>query len=117
VDPARFDQIVEDLESGRLRSEVPPHGTLSRVLRDVGLEARGQSLHQAGGPPMDEELAGAPPAAGKSAGTAQAARTRRRPPAAAGPELATVHTTTAVVSLDGGRNVDPSGNRTNGGAA
>lgn len=31
VDLERFDSIVEDLRSGRLDAEVPPHGTLSRV--------------------------------------------------------------------------------------
>lgn len=34
-----FDQLVDDLSSGRLADEVPPHGTLSRVRRAVGLPA------------------------------------------------------------------------------
>ena len=39
VDPGGFDALVEDLRSGRLDEEVPPHGTLSRVARSVGLAA------------------------------------------------------------------------------
>ena len=30
-----FDQLVVDLESGKLDEEVPPHGTLNRVRRRV----------------------------------------------------------------------------------
>ena len=30
-----FDQLVTDLESGKLDGEVPPHGTLNRVRRQV----------------------------------------------------------------------------------
>lgn len=36
----RFDQLVADLKAGRLDGEVPPHGTLSRVRRAVGLTAK-----------------------------------------------------------------------------
>jgi NADH-quinone oxidoreductase E subunit len=32
-----FDQLVEDLRAGRRADEVPPHGTLCRVRRTVGL--------------------------------------------------------------------------------
>ena len=32
-----FDQLVDDLASGRLKDVVPPHGTLVRVRRDGGL--------------------------------------------------------------------------------
>ncbi len=39
VDRERFDQIVDDLREGRLDAEVPPHGVLSRVGRDRGLQA------------------------------------------------------------------------------
>ena len=35
----RFDTLVADLRSGRLADEVPPHGTLCRVRRNVGLKA------------------------------------------------------------------------------
>ncbi|MHB1535881.1 MAG: NADH-quinone oxidoreductase subunit NuoE family protein, partial [Acidimicrobiales bacterium] len=50
VHPQRFDDLVTDLRAGRLDSEVPPHGTLSRVERTVGLGAAGASVHGAGGP-------------------------------------------------------------------
>lgn len=30
-----FDQLVDDLRSGRLADEVPPHGTLGKVRRDL----------------------------------------------------------------------------------
>jgi NADH-quinone oxidoreductase subunit E len=39
VDAERFDQIVDDLRSGRLDAEVPPHGTLSRVTRGAPVTA------------------------------------------------------------------------------
>ncbi|MDQ1436767.1 MAG: NADH-quinone oxidoreductase subunit [Acidimicrobiaceae bacterium] len=34
-----FDHLVDDLRTGRLADEVPPHGTLCRVRRNVGLTA------------------------------------------------------------------------------
>src|SRR4051795_8537288 len=34
-----FDHLVDELASGRLAEEVPPHGTLCRVRRNVGLVA------------------------------------------------------------------------------
>ena len=34
-----FDRLVEDLVAGRLADDVPPHGTLNRVGRRVGLTA------------------------------------------------------------------------------
>lgn len=34
-----FDRLVEDLAAGRLADDVPPHGTLNRVRRTVGLMA------------------------------------------------------------------------------
>ncbi len=37
--PATFDALVEDLRAGRLADSVPPHGTLVRVRRSVGLQA------------------------------------------------------------------------------
>jgi NADH-quinone oxidoreductase subunit E len=36
-----FDQLVDDLAAGRLADDVPPHGTLCRVRRRVGLMAGG----------------------------------------------------------------------------
>jgi NADH-quinone oxidoreductase E subunit len=37
--PESWDALAEDLRAGRLDTEVPPHGTLSRVQRSVGLPA------------------------------------------------------------------------------
>ncbi len=37
VDPDTFDQLMTDLRSGKHSSEVPSHGTLSRVERSLGL--------------------------------------------------------------------------------
>jgi NADH-quinone oxidoreductase subunit E len=39
VDDERFDSLVDQLRAGRLADQVPPHGTLSRVHRTVGLTA------------------------------------------------------------------------------
>jgi NADH-quinone oxidoreductase subunit E len=37
--PETFDALVDDLRAGRLDETVPPHGTLVRVRRSVGLQA------------------------------------------------------------------------------
>lgn len=37
--PESFDALLEDLRAGRLADSVPPHGTLVRVRRSVGLPA------------------------------------------------------------------------------
>jgi NADH-quinone oxidoreductase E subunit len=37
--PETFDALLDDLRAGRLSETVPPHGTLVRVRRSVGLEA------------------------------------------------------------------------------
>ncbi len=37
--PESFDRLVDDLRAGRLADTVPPHGTLVRVRRSVGLMA------------------------------------------------------------------------------
>jgi NADH-quinone oxidoreductase E subunit len=37
--PETFDALVDDLRTGRLDETVPPHGTLVRVRRSVGLQA------------------------------------------------------------------------------
>jgi NADH-quinone oxidoreductase E subunit len=39
VDNERFDTLTGDLRAGKLAEEVPPHGTLCRVRRTVGLAA------------------------------------------------------------------------------
>ena len=44
LDPAGFDRLVDDLGSGRLDEEVPPHGTLSRVQRDGGLRVPAEQV-------------------------------------------------------------------------
>jgi len=41
VTPGAFDALVDDLAAGRLADTVPPHGTLCRVRRAVGLVASG----------------------------------------------------------------------------
>jgi NADH-quinone oxidoreductase E subunit len=38
-----FDRLVDDLRAGRLADEVPPHGTLCRVRRSVGLLVSGEA--------------------------------------------------------------------------
>ena len=47
-----FDDLVDDLTAGRLAETVPPHGTLSRVRRTVGLMA-GAARGEAAAPPVD----------------------------------------------------------------
>ena len=42
-----FDRLVDDLAAGRLADEVPPHGTLCRVRRSVGLLASGPATEAA----------------------------------------------------------------------
>ncbi len=121
VDPAGFDKIIGDLRSGRLASEVPPHGTLSRVDRSAGLGAPGASVNGAGGP-MGAPAGGtsrepvaaldrdrpATNGAGRDRGERDlagrdlpAGRRSDEPPST--PDLTTTRTTTAVVALDGGR--------------
>jgi NADH-quinone oxidoreductase subunit E len=39
-----FDKLVDDLRSGSLAKTVPPHGTLIRVRRTVGLEADKETI-------------------------------------------------------------------------
>jgi NADH-quinone oxidoreductase E subunit len=57
-----FDDLVDDLSAGRLAETVPPHGTLSRVKRTVGLLA---GVGAASAPPVAApEPAPAPTAAG-----------------------------------------------------
>jgi hypothetical protein len=36
--PATFDTLLDDLRAGRLADDIPPHGTLVRVRRSVGLQ-------------------------------------------------------------------------------
>jgi NADH-quinone oxidoreductase E subunit len=39
LDPEGFNRLADDLRAGRLAATVPPHGTLNRVDRSVGLPA------------------------------------------------------------------------------
>ncbi len=60
VSPQGFDTLCDDLRAGRLADTVPPHGTLCRVRRTVGLPA-GVPAH---GRPMGDEPPGPALAAG-----------------------------------------------------
>jgi NADH-quinone oxidoreductase E subunit len=87
VDREGFDDLVVRLAAGDLDGEVPPHGTLCRVRRSVGLAAAGASVHGYGG---------RVPAPAESS----------RPGAIAdeptdGVDLETFATTPAVLALDG----------------
>jgi NADH-quinone oxidoreductase E subunit len=102
--PGRWETLAEDLLAGRLADEVPPHGTLCRVRRTVGLPASA--------PAGDAASKGraAPSKAGPQTGT------RQRVPASldyAGHEveLATSRSTAAVGSTlaPGGSPREPSG--------
>jgi NADH:ubiquinone oxidoreductase subunit E len=42
--PESFDALLDDLRAGRLEETVPPHGTLVRVRRSVGLQADGATI-------------------------------------------------------------------------
>lgn len=48
VTPESFDTLVADLRSGALADQVPPHGTLCRVRRTVGLPAAGPEAANSG---------------------------------------------------------------------
>jgi NADH-quinone oxidoreductase E subunit len=63
VTPARFDELVEDLRSGRLADEVPPHGTLCRVRRDITAWANAAAEKAAAPspPPPSPAQGGTPP--------------------------------------------------------
>ena len=86
VDLARFDALISDLRAGRLDGEVPPHGTLSRVRRRVGLQATGPAR------PDGDLAAGAPP--GICAFDLASAQTHV--------DLETHRTTAAVASMQAG---------------
>jgi hypothetical protein len=71
-----FDELVEDLRNGNLDDVVPPHGTLCRIRRNVGLEAGERAAGQT--PPVEKAPAPPAPPAPKPA-------KRPQPPAAAQP--------------------------------
>ena len=60
----KFDELVDNLAAGRLSETVPPHGTLSRVRRTVGLQAAGGAPGPGGtngvgvaAPPIEQDAA------------------------------------------------------------
>jgi NADH-quinone oxidoreductase E subunit len=91
MDPDRFDELADDLRAGHLDDEVPPHGTLSRVDRTVGLLARQED---AGGP--GPEPRGALVAVAADGSHADVV------PSRAHPDLSTHRSTPATASLDAG---------------
>ena len=74
--PERWDALSDDLSDGRLDDEVPPHGTLCRVRRSVGLPAADGTRPEETRP---EETRGRGDAAG-NVGPPQARRSSARHP-------------------------------------
>lgn len=68
VTDASFDGLVDDLAAGRLSETVPPHGTLSRVKRTVGLTA-GATKAEPSPPPAEPGAAATSDASQPVAGT------------------------------------------------
>jgi NADH-quinone oxidoreductase subunit E len=91
VDLEGFDRLVEDLSSGRLDGEVPPHGTLSRVRRNVGLTAG-----------VDAAWDGSAPARPKDRAALDDSAAAEQKPVAAPPavDLSTRRSTPATASLE-----------------
>ncbi len=88
--PERWDALAEDLRHGRLDAEVPPHGTLCRVQRSVGLPASARDAQPAGKPRQGaKKVVPGPPATA----TATATDAGGRPVG-----LGTARTTPAVAS-------------------
>ena len=94
VDLDSFDTLIDDLRAGRLDSEVPAHGTLSRVRRTVGLLATG-----AGEAGRSSAAAGT---AAATAGTAGGSGADGTSAYQARLDLDTHRSTAAVASMDGG---------------
>jgi NADH-quinone oxidoreductase subunit E len=78
-----FDGLLDDLRAGRLAETVPPHGTLCRVRRSVGLPAEGADPHEGGGrvSPADEPAAEEPEPAVTTPGDTDSAGPTSPPPA------------------------------------
>src|ERR1019366_7482557 len=70
---ASFDQLVADLRSGALADTVPPHGTLVRVRRSVGLEADRGAIAAERAAMAQEQAKRAEAAAAKAAAEASGA--------------------------------------------
>jgi NADH-quinone oxidoreductase E subunit len=61
VTPQRFDTLVDDLQAGRLSEEVPPHGTLNRVRREITAWANAAATRaEAPAPPPSPAQGGTP---------------------------------------------------------
>jgi NADH-quinone oxidoreductase subunit E len=45
VTPADFDQLVDDLRSGKLDGEIPPHGTLGRNRQRIPVDKAVGAVH------------------------------------------------------------------------
>jgi NADH-quinone oxidoreductase E subunit len=111
--PGRWETLAEDLLAGRLADEVPPHGTLCRVRRSVGLPAT-EAVNNGGTPNGGTPKAGSQQSQ-VAKGGAKGAAPRRAPAAldSAGREvqLVTSRTTSAVTSTlaPGGLPRDDSG--------
>lgn len=73
VTPQRFESVMEDLRAGRLDEEVPPHGTLNRVRREITAWANAAATRaEAPAPPPSPQggtPASAPAPADKPAGS------------------------------------------------
>ena len=95
VDLEAFDRLTDDLRAGRMDEEIPPHGTLSRVRRSVGLKAT--STVGAAGDGHDEDARRTRPAA---SGNSPAPARTASPATGPAVELATRRTTPATGSLE-----------------
>jgi len=108
--PDRWDSLSADLAAGRLGDEVPPHGTLCRVRRAVGLPAAGTGMGTGTGvSTRNGEGDGAPatkPAPSRRSKRATQANRLSPAPGSGEPavQLATSRTTAAVSST-----LDPGG--------
>ena len=61
VTPGRFDALIVDLQAGRLTEEVPPHGTLNRVRREITAWANAAATPaEAPAPPPSPAQGGTP---------------------------------------------------------
>jgi NADH-quinone oxidoreductase subunit E len=74
-----FDQLLTDLRRGALAETVPPHGTLVRVRRTVGLEAEREAIVAERAAAAEAQAKRAEDAA--AAGTGEAASVSGPPPA------------------------------------
>lgn len=75
-----FDRLVDDLRAGRLAEQVPPHGTLCRVRRTVGLPAQ-VPFPGREGDPMKKPVPDTEARAGETADDDDAAADPAAPPA------------------------------------